>query len=130
MNTKHQGKATSMWQREIIIHLYKSGASMAEIARMFLTKQTVSNIVNTFIDYNRLAPQTEGNYKRTARTENVVTYIEFCKNQRPSSFSKEIQRDLVNNRVCLSSHIGLNPPVVIALCLRGTVHFEVNIHDY
>ena len=74
---------------------------MAEIARMFLTKQTVSNIVNTFIDHNRLAPKTGGNYKCTARTENVVTYIEFCKNQRPSSFSKEIQRDLVNNHVRL-----------------------------
>ena len=53
MNTKHQGKATSMQQREIIIHLYKSGTSVSEIARrMFLTKQTVSNIVNTFIDDN------------------------------------------------------------------------------
>ena len=70
-----------MQQREIIIHFYNLGTSMAEIARrMFLTKQTVSNIVNTFIDHNRLAPKTGGNYKRTARTENVVTYIEFCKN--------------------------------------------------
>ena len=55
--------------------------------------------------HNRLVPKTGGNCKCTARTEIVVTYIEFCKNQRPSPFSKEIQRDLVNNRVCLPQNV-------------------------
>ena len=102
MNTKRQGKAVSMQQRETIIHLYNSSFSQSEIARrLCLNKATVSNIINTFINENRLAPKTGGNYVRTARSENAITYIEYCKNQRPSTFAKEIQRDLVSNQVCL-----------------------------
>ena len=104
---------------------------MAEIARrMFLTKQTVSNIVNTFIDHNRLAPKTGGNNKRTVRTENVVTYIEFCQNQRPSSFSKEIQRDLVNNRVCLPQNVPSRASITRSLREDLVRYRRINIHDY
>ena len=48
-----------------------------------------------------MAPKTGGNYVRTARGENSVTYIEYCKNQRPSTFAKEIQKGLISNHVCL-----------------------------
>ena len=102
MNKKRQGKAVSMQQRETIIHLYNSSFSQSEIARrLCLNKATVHNIINTFINENRLAPKTGGNYVRTARSENAITYIEYCKNQRLSTFGKEIQRDLINNQVCL-----------------------------
>ena len=102
MNAKRQGKAISMQQRETVVQLCNSSFSMSEIGRkLCLNKATVSNIVNTFINENRLAPQTGGNYVRTARGENTVTYIECCKNQRPSTFAKEIQKGLISNHVCL-----------------------------
>ena len=60
INTKRQGKAVSMQQRETIIHLYNSSFSLSEIARrLCLNKATVFNIINTFINENRLAPKQE-----------------------------------------------------------------------
>ena len=113
---KRQGKAISMQQRETVVQLYNSSFSMSEIGRkLCLNKATVSNIVNTFINENRLAPQTGGNYVRTARGENTVTYIEYCKNQRPSTFAKEIQKGLISNHVCLPETVPSRTSILRAL---------------
>jgi len=42
-----------------------------------------------------------GNRIWHARTDDVLTYVEFCKQQQPSITAREIQKKLVHNRICL-----------------------------
>jgi len=42
---------------------------------------------------------------RTARTDDVVSYTEFCKCQRPSMYAKEIQKQLIENQVVLPVNV-------------------------
>lgn len=43
-----------------------------------------------------------GNRIWHARTDDVLTCVEFCKQQQPSITAREIQKKLVHNRVCLT----------------------------
>ena len=100
MNTKSQGQVLPIQMRKIILNLWNEG--MCAIAkRLCLGKKTISNIINEFINKNRLAPKTGGNYTRTATTDTNITFIEYCKNIRPSVYAKEIQQDMIKNLVCL-----------------------------
>ena len=73
MNTKSQGQALPIQTRKIILNLWNEGNSMCAIAKR-LAKKTISNIINEFINENRLAPKTGGNYTRTATTDTNITY--------------------------------------------------------
>ena len=50
-----------------------------------------------------------------ARTEDVVTYTEFCKQQQPSISAEEIQRKLVDNNVCLRENCPSTSSITRAL---------------
>ena len=41
----------------------------------------------------------------TTRTDDVITYTEYCKRQQPSISAKEIKKKLVENNVCLSQNL-------------------------
>ena len=49
------------------------------------------------------------------RTEDVVTYTEFCKQPQPSISAKEIQRKHVDNNVCVKENSPFTSSVTQAL---------------
>ena len=62
-----------------------------------LPRKTVSNIVDRFVRTGSVQPGAGGNKIRTARTDDVVLYTEFCKRQRPSVCAAEVQNAIIWN---------------------------------
>ena len=62
-----------------------------------LPRKTVSDIVDRFIRTGSVQPGVCGNKIRTARTDDVVLYTEFCKRQRPSVYAAEVQNTIIWN---------------------------------
>ena len=61
------------------------------------TEKTVANVVDRFVRTGSVQPGVGGNRLRTARTDDVVLYTEFCKRQRPSMYASEIQKQLIDS---------------------------------
>ena len=70
-----------------------------------LPRKTVSNIVDRFLRTGSVQPGVGGNKIRTARTDDVVLYTEFCKRQRPSVYAAEVQKELIENQVVLPANV-------------------------
>ena len=62
-----------------------------------LPRKTFSNIVDRFVRTGSVQPGVGGNKIRTARTDDVVLYTEFCKRQRPSVYAAEVQNTIIWN---------------------------------
>ena len=62
-----------------------------------LPRKMVSNIVDWFVHTGCVQPGVGGNKIRTARTDDVVLYTEFCKRQRPSVYAAEVQNTIIWN---------------------------------
>ena len=80
-----QGKALPCEVRDVIVEKWLGGSKQFEIARQLrLSRKTVANIVDRFVRTGSVQPGVGGNRLRTARTDDVVLYTEFCK---PPKFS-------------------------------------------
>ena len=62
-----------------------------------LLRKTISNIIDQFVHTGIVQPGVGGNKIRTARTDDVVLYTEFCKRQRPSVYAVEVQSTIIWN---------------------------------
>ena len=101
-----QGKALSCDVREIIVEKWLEGSKPFQIAQRFnLPRKTVSDIVDRFVHTGSVKPGVGGNRLRTARTDDVVLYTEFCKRQRPSMYAAEVQKQLIENQVVLPANV-------------------------
>ena len=97
----HQGKAIPNEAREDIVERWLNGTTQRQIGKdLNISKSTVQNIIDNFSQCGHSNHEIGENKTRLARTEDVVTYIEFCK-QQPSISAEEIQKKLVDNNVCL-----------------------------
>ena len=100
-----QGKAIPNNVREQIVDRWLDGTGQRQIGRdLNIPRTTVQNIIDNFAKRGHSNHGIGGNRTRMARTEDVVTYTEFCKQQQPSITAEEIQRKLVNNNVCLKEN--------------------------
>ncbi len=101
-----QGRAIPEEVRNRIIFLWNEGQRPLQIAlELNLKRQTVSNIINNFINRGSVQALTGGNRQRPARTDDVCTYIEYCKQEQPSIYASEIQNLLLENHVCLAQNV-------------------------
>ena len=95
-----------------IVDRWLNGTGRREIGRQLnISKSTVSNIINKFLERGDSKHRTGGCIERTTRTDNVITYTEYCKRQQPSISAKEIQQKLVENNVCLPQNLPSEPSV-------------------
>lgn len=101
-----QGKALSCEVRDIILEKWLEGSKPFQIGlQLNLPRKTVSNIVDRFVRTGSVQPGIGGNRLRTARTDDVVLYTEFCKRQRPSMYATEVQKQLIENQVVLPANV-------------------------
>ena len=63
----------------------------------------VRDIINRFVRTGSVQPEIGGNRLRTARADDVVLYMEFCKRQRPNMYFAEVQKQLIKNQVVFST---------------------------
>ena len=70
-----------------------------------LNKQIVSSIVDNFVRKEHVEAGKGGNKIRSARTDDVIYYAEYCKQTQPSIYGSEIQRKMVENNVTSRSAI-------------------------
>ena len=61
--------------------------------------------MRTLVRTGSVQPGVGGNKIRTARTDDVVLYTEFCKRQRPSVYAAEVQKELIENQVVLPANV-------------------------
>ena len=101
----HYNPTTTLGRREKIIALWTSGSKQAEIAEeVGLSPQTVSNIVNKFLQTGTYFPGKPGWKERTVSTPDVVEFVEYSKLTKPSSYTSEIRRALVGNGICAAAN--------------------------
>ena len=101
-----QSKALPYEVRDIIEEKWLEGSKPFQIARQLnLQRKTVANVVDRFVRTGSVQPGVGGNRLRTARTDDVVLYTEFCKRQRPSMYASEIQKQLIENQVVLPANV-------------------------
>ena len=101
-----QGKALPNQVREKIIQNYLDNCSITTIAAgLNLPYKTVSNIVDVWLSSPTVEPKRGGNKFCTARTDDVIAFTEFVKKNKPTTYGKEIQQQLVANAICLPENI-------------------------
>jgi transposase len=101
-----QGRALPDEVREVIIDKWLKGSLPSEIARQLnLPRKTVANIVDRYLQTGSVEPGIGGNRSRTARTDDVILYTEFCKREKPSVYAEEIRKQLVENNVVLAANV-------------------------
>jgi paired box protein 6 len=102
-----QGKALPIEVRNNIVEKCLNNEGIANISRQLnLPYKTVSNIVDLWVDNGDIEPrQPHREASRTARTDDVITCIEYLKTNKPSIYGKEIQQELQSNNVCLPENV-------------------------
>ena len=101
-----QGKALTCEVCDIIVEKWLEGSKPFQIGlQLNLRRKTVSNIVDRFVRTGSVQPGVDGNKIRTAGTDDVVLYTEFCKRQRPSVYAAEVQKELIENQVVLPANL-------------------------
>ena len=101
-----QGKGIPNNVREVVVDKWLQGSGQKGIAKeMRLNRQTISNIIDSFLRDGKCEAGKGGNKTRQARTDDVNVYIEYCKKTRPSMYSTEIQQCLVKDNVCLPGNV-------------------------
>lgn len=84
-----QVKALPCEVRDIIVEKWLEGSKPFQIAQQLnLPRKTVTNIVDLYRTYMKRSARVGGNKLRTARTDRVALFTEFCKRQRPSKYAK------------------------------------------
>ena len=94
-----QGRALPSKVRNQIIDKWLSNEGIANIAQQInLPYKTVSNIVDLWVDNGDIEPRKAYPF-RTARTNEVITYVEYLKTNKSSIHGKEIhvQQELQRN---------------------------------
>ena len=101
-----QGRALPYNIRKDIVDLRLNNKRPNEISSEFkLPPRTIHNIIEKFIDTDgNLQPSKAGKF-RSARTDDVITYIEYTKKTKPSTYAAEIQRGLEENNICFPENI-------------------------
>lgn len=102
-----QGRALPINVREAIVESWLSKKQPSEIAaELKLPLRTVLNIIERFIDNDGNMQATDsGKRSRAARTDDVVTFVEYAKTIKPSTYAVEIQKQLQENKVCLPQNV-------------------------
>ena len=70
-----------------------------------LCTSEVHNIIEKLVDTEGNSEPSESKKVCSARTDDVITYIEYTKRTKPSTYAAEIQRGLEENKVCLPGNI-------------------------
>ena len=100
-----QGKAIPIAVRKVIIDKWLTGWRIFEVAQQLnINRNTVVNVVDRYLTTGNIEPGVGGNRSRTARTDDVILYTEFCKKEKPTMYAKEIQKQLVDNNVVNNEH--------------------------
>ena len=100
-----QGRALPSKVRNQIIDKWLSNEDIANIAQQInLPYKTVSNIVDLWVDNGDIEPRKAYPFK-TARTNDVITYVEYLKTNKLSIHGKEIQQELQRNYGCLPKFV-------------------------
>ena len=63
-----------------------------------------------------------GNRQRPARTDDVCTYIEYCKQKQQSIYASKIQNLLLENHVCLPQNVPSQSS--ISCCLKSDLGYS------
>ena len=104
-----QGRAIPDEVRSAIVERYLENKSIRNIAQeVNLSYQTVSNIVDLWIETGSVEPRNKRaapTRARKARTDHIISFIEYLKQKQPSIYGKEIQQQLLINNVCLPENI-------------------------
>ena len=108
----HYNHTTTLGKREKIIALWMSGSKQAQITEeVGLSAQTVSNIVNKFLQRRTYVPGKPGWKERTISTPDVVEFVGYSKLTKPSSYTSEIlfyleiRQALVGNGICVAANL-------------------------
>jgi len=100
----HYNHTMTLERREKIIAPWTSGLTQAQIAEeVGLSPQTVSSIVNKFLQRGTYLPDKPGWKERTVSTPDVVQFVEYSKLTEPSSYTSEIRQSLVGNGICAAA---------------------------
>ena len=95
-----QRKAIRNQARADIVDRWLNGTTQTQIRRdLNIPEGTVQNIIDNVVEHGHINYKIGGNRTRLARTEEVVTYTEFCK-QQPSISAEEV---IVLNNSLMSS---------------------------
>ncbi|XP_028394539.1 uncharacterized protein LOC114518742 [Dendronephthya gigantea] len=82
-----------------------TGCNQTEISRqLMLSKQTVSNITNKFLERGTLIPG-RGIKPRSVSLPEVVEFVEYTKITKPSTYAAEIQSEMLNLGVCAADKV-------------------------
>ena len=101
-----QGRALPYNIRKDIVDLWLNNKRPNEIASEFkLPPRTIHNIIEKFIDTDGNLELSKAGKFRSAWTDDVITYIEYTKKTKPSTYAAEIQRGLEENNICLPENI-------------------------
>ena len=104
-----QGKAIPDEVRNDIVERYSRNESVTNIARQVnISYKSVSNIVDLWIETGSVEPRNKRavpTRARNARTDDIISFMEYLKRKQPSIYGKEIQQQLLNNNVCLPENI-------------------------
>ena len=96
-----QRKAIRNQAREDIVDRWLNGTTQTQIRRdLNITESTVQNIIDNVVEHGHINYKIGRNRTRLARTEEVVTYTEFCKQQ--PSISAEEEVTVLNNSLVSS----------------------------
>ena len=88
-----------------IIDKWLNNESITNIVQQInLPYKTVSNIMDLLVDNGDIEPRKVYPF-RTARTNDVITYVEYLKTNKPSIHGKEIKQELQRNYVCLPENV-------------------------
>ena len=94
-----QGSSLPDNVRAEIVDRWLSGNGHRSIGReLNISKSTVSNIIHKFLERGDHKHRSGGCTTRTTRTDDVITYTEYCKRQQPSISAKEIKKKLVSRK--------------------------------
>jgi len=95
-----------MLERRVkLISLWTFGSKQAQVTEeVVLSSQTVSSIVNKFLQRGMYLPGKLGWKERTVSTADVVEFVEYSKLTKPSSYASEIRQALVGNGICASAN--------------------------
>ena len=106
MANVHYDPTTTLERSEKIIVPWTSGSKQAQIAEeVGLLPQTVSNIVNKFLQRGTFLPEKPGWKERTVSTPDVVQFVEHSKltEPEPSSYTSEIRQSLFGKGICVAA---------------------------
>ncbi|XP_028408206.1 uncharacterized protein LOC114530785 [Dendronephthya gigantea] len=99
-----------------IVDCWLSGNSHGSIGReMNIPRSTVTNVIKKFLERGDQNHLSGGCKTRTARTDDVVMYVEYSKRQQPSISAKEIKERLVQNNVCLPENVPFDSSITRAV---------------